>query len=107
MAVFTSKTGRASVSLTRQNDTITVTAICDSLQRLIEYYESEIINKNSIIEQKDNEIKTAEFYEKKKTYNPFLAFILGIACGGLAVLIFFKQTSILDTILNFIKKLFK
>jgi hypothetical protein len=106
-AKFTEKSGRASVQLVRINDTIIITAICDSLQRLIYSYELEIENYNKKIEQKNAEIKTFEKTTKKKTYNPFLAFGLGVVIGALIILIFQNQKSIFDTILNIIKKLFK
>ena len=106
-AKFVEKSGRASIILKRVNDTIIITAICDSLQRLIYFYELEIEHYKETLEQKNSEKTTAETTYEKKTYSPFLAFFLGIAAGGLAVLIFTNQKSIFDAILNIIKKLFK
>ncbi|MDR2064397.1 MAG: hypothetical protein LBP85_01605 [Prevotellaceae bacterium] len=106
-AKFTEKSGRASVQLIRIKDTVIITAICDSLQRLIYSYELEIENYSKKIEQKNSEIATVETETKKKTYNPFLSFGLGVVAGALIILIFASQKSILDTILNIIKKLFK
>jgi PBP1b-binding outer membrane lipoprotein LpoB len=106
-AKFTEKSGRASVQLIRINDTIIITAICDSLQRLIYSYELEIENYKGKIEQKNNEVTAIETKTKKKTYNPFLAYLLGVGTGGLVVLIFANKKSIFDTVLNIIKKLFK
>jgi hypothetical protein len=104
---FVEKLGRASVQLVRINDTILITAICDSLQRLIYSYEMKIENYNKKIEQKNSEIKILETKTKEKTYNPFWAFFLGVGTGGLIIVIFTNQKSILDTVLNIIKKLFK
>jgi hypothetical protein len=106
-AKFVEKSGRASVILKRINDTVIITAVCDSLQRLIYSYELEIENYKGKTERKNIEITTAETTYKKKTYNPFLVFFLGVAAGGLVVLIFTNQKSIFETILCFIKKLFK
>ncbi|MDR1199067.1 MAG: hypothetical protein LBK94_08685 [Prevotellaceae bacterium] len=106
-AKFTEKSGRASVQLIRINDTVIITAICDSLQRLIYSYELEIENYKGKIEQKNSETTVIETKTEKKTYSPFWAYLLGIGTGGLAVLIFANKKSILDTVLNIIKKLFK
>ena len=106
-AIFVEKSGRSSVILKRVNDTIIITAICDSLQRLVYSYELEMSKIESWKSKSESQKIESETTYKKKTYSPFLAFFLGIAAGGLAVLIFTNQKSIFDAILNIIKKLFK
>jgi hypothetical protein len=41
-AVFSEKSGRANVSVKKENDSIFIMASCDSLQALCEYYEREM-----------------------------------------------------------------
>ncbi|MDR3226601.1 MAG: hypothetical protein LBT56_02895 [Prevotellaceae bacterium] len=108
-AQFSNTNGRASVALTRQHDTITVTAICDSLQQLSYNYELLITNYERKIEQQNSEIKLFETEYKKTKYgfSIIAIFIIGAAVGFIAGGLLSKKKSVIDTILNFIKTLFK
>ena len=107
-AKFTAQSGRASVELHKtDDDSIVITAICDSLQNLVYYYEKEFSNYELRIKNYENELTVTKNEKTKKSYNPYLAYLLGLSSGGLIVLVFVNKKSILDNVLNFIKKLFK
>jgi hypothetical protein len=108
-AKFTEKSGRASVELHRTGDTIIITAICDSLQRLIYNYELSITNYERKIEQKNSEIKSFETEYKKTKYgfSVIAIFIIGAAVGFIVGGLLSKKKSVIETILNFIKTIFK
>jgi hypothetical protein len=72
----TERNGRASVSLTLRNDTVYVTALCDSLERQIEIY-AELITR---MQQKQ---ELAEKFEQKKNgFQTMLNYFLAGAAVG-------------------------
>lgn len=66
-AVFTRKEGQATVSLSRQGDTVYVSAICDSLQVLVESNNREIYRLRTQLEQQHTVIeKPPSWWESVK-----------------------------------------
>jgi hypothetical protein len=83
-AVFSEKSGRAGVSVQRDNDTIRITATCDSLQTLMEYYEREItrISSNALNEQKEERSETSS-----NVFSPFKIITIGFIAGIIITII--------------------
>jgi hypothetical protein len=107
VAVITARNDRASVTIRYLRDTVTVTAICDSLQRQVVNYElREKSYINTISEQK----KQIKIFEKKQQKNSIFTTLkylfIGILTGVIAMLLFTKKT-LINSIIEFIKKIFK
>jgi hypothetical protein len=85
-AVFTAKAGRASVSASITGDTIYIHALCDSLQQLCQYYESEIVRIRS-----DTEARTVvETMTETSTdiFSPIKLLLAGFVVGIVSTIIF-------------------
>lgn len=80
-ASYRGKNGQAGVDVTSRGDTLVVTATCDSLQRLVLWYEEELarIRGDTV---SVSEVSETEF---KRRFNPvqiaLVAFIAGMASG--------------------------
>lgn len=84
---FHKRNGRADVEVRREGDSIIVLASCDSLQRLVWWYEAELARvKNE--NQKTEEILLSE---AKQGTSPFktgiISFIAGFAAGIVTIII--------------------
>ena len=90
-AKYTAKSGRANVEVSRDKDVITVYASCDSLQMLVEYYEST----SSMWRERYEEVAGLYEEEVKQRSNPvrtfFYGFGVGAATGVLTTLLFIKH----------------
>ena len=76
-ASFHGKEGRAGAGVALRGDTLVVTA-CDSLQRLVLWYESELTRIRSETRSEiSNDVQT----EEKRPPNPVRVFILGMVAG--------------------------
>jgi hypothetical protein len=78
--VYTSRSGRATVTAGIKGDTIIVTALCDSLQQVIYTLEEELTNtRREVMRQ-----------EKKMTESSLRYFLYGLLAGALlaAIIIF-------------------
>ncbi len=88
-ASYHGKNGQAGVDVTSRGDTLVVTSTCDSLQRLVLWYEEELtrIRGDTV---SVSEVSETEF---KQRFNPvkiaLIAFIAGVASG--IVLTFLKK----------------
>ena len=77
-ASFHGKEGRAGAGVALRGDTLGVTATCDSLQRLVLWYESELTRIRSETRSEiSNDVQT----EEKRPPNPVRVFILGMVAG--------------------------
>lgn len=88
-AIYHRRSNQAEISVRTTGDTVIITAKCDSIQRMCEYYENVAFDyKNSY----DALLKNVETEEKQST-NSFkrilIAFLAGVATG-LTVLIILK-----------------
>ena len=107
-AKFTAKSGRAGVELRRTaGDTIVITAICDSLQLLVYYYEKELLIANYTISKYEDELKITQKEKSKKNDHTYLAYFFGLSSGLLIMFVVMNKKSLFEKILNIIKKLFK
>lgn len=79
-AKYSSKSGQASVSVSRDRDVITVYASCDSLQLLVEYYE----RTSSVWQERYEEMAGLYEEERKQRSNPVKIFFYGFGAGILA-----------------------
>jgi hypothetical protein len=106
-AVITARNGRASVTIRYLSDTVTVTAVCDSLQRQVANYELREKSYANIIESQEKRIKTFEKKERENGIFSSLKYLLtGIVAGAVITLAFTKK-SLISSVIDFIKNLFK
>lgn len=84
-ASYHGKNGQAGVDVTSRGDTLVVTSTCDSLQRLVLWYEEELTR---IRGDTVSATKTSET-EFKRRFSPvkigFFAFIAGVASGIVSI----------------------
>jgi hypothetical protein len=107
VAVITARNNRAQVVIKYLHDTVTVTAICDSLQRLITNYELREKSYINTVEYQKKEINTYEKEQQKNSVLFALKYLLtGVAAGAVITLLFTKK-SLLNGVTDFIKKIFK
>ena len=76
-ASYSGKSGQANVSVSRDRDVITVYASCDSLQRLVEYYE----RTSSLWQEYYEEMAGLYEEEIKQRSNPVKTFFYGFGAG--------------------------
>jgi hypothetical protein len=83
-ASFVEKNGRANVSVRQDNDTIYITASCDSLQALVEYYERELTRIRA-----DTSVSKTESKKEVLTgiQSPFNLFSIGFIAGVVITII--------------------
>lgn len=83
-ALLRSHSGQASAEISRRGDIIYVTATCDSLERMVEYYESRYQAARKALDSLDHNHDSTT--EKKQSCNPFrtalYAFLAGLAAGA-------------------------
>ena len=77
-AKYSSKSGQANVEVSRDKDVITVYASCDSLQMLVEYYEST----SSLWRERYEEVAGLYEEEVKQRSNPVKTFFYGFGVGA-------------------------
>ena len=77
LATYSGKSGQANVSVSRDKDVITVYASCDSLQVLVEYYEST----SSMWQERYEEMAGLYEAEVKQRSNPVRTFFYGFGAG--------------------------
>lgn len=86
-AEYHAKSGQASVSVKRNQDTIIVYATCDSLRRMCEYYERNAAIYKEAYDNLNEEVKT----ELEKQSNPvktaLISFLVGVVIGILLTII--------------------
>lgn len=89
-AKYTAKNGQANVEVSRERDVITVYASCDSLQVLVEYYEST----SSLWRERYEEMAGLYEEEVKQRSNPVKTFFYGFGGGiltGIIITIFIQK----------------
>ena len=89
-AKYTAKNGQANVEVSRDRDVITVYASCDSLQVLVEYYEST----SSMWRERYEEMAGLYKAEVKQRSNPIKTFFGGFGVGiltGILITIFIQK----------------
>lgn len=64
-------------------DTLTVTAQCDSLQRLCERYEAELTRRSDSHNDSSNDVQTTSERRTNNLGNLIIAFIAGLATGAI------------------------
>ena len=77
-ATYSRKNGRASVSVGREGDTVTVYASCDSLQTLVVYYERRADHYRKAFEAADARYEE----EVKRRSNPIRTYFYGLGTGA-------------------------
>lgn len=77
-ATYSRKSGRASVSVGREGDTVTVYASCDSLQALVVYYERRADHYRKAFEEADARYEE----EVKRRSNPIRTYFYGLGTGA-------------------------
>ena len=89
-ASYNKKNERVGVNVETRGDTLVVTSTCDSLQRLVLWYEEELTR---IRDETVKNVKTVET-EFKRRFNPvqiaLIAFIAGLA-SGMALIVLKKR----------------
>jgi hypothetical protein len=81
-AGYSEKNGRAGVDIIRQNDTIYVSAVCDSLLRRIEYYEM------SLQKTRENSETRLKIERKNSVQTAFKWCLIGVLTGsGITILV--------------------
>lgn len=75
-ASYHRRNGQASVDVRIRNDTVYIVATCDSLQRLVKYYERMYRNASVKAEAYREAVRTAYTYDSKKAAEPFLIFLI-------------------------------
>lgn len=89
-ATYSRKNGRASVSVARKGDTVTVYASCDSLQALVVYYERRADHYRKAFEAADARYEE----EVKRRSNPIRTYFYGLGTGavlGVLTMIFIQK----------------
>lgn len=90
-ASFHGKSGQANVDVKTKGDTLVVYASCDSLQRMCEFYESELKRIRSETLENVETVQT----EIKSRFNPvkigLIAFIAGVASGMVLIIVIKKR----------------
>lgn len=80
-ASYHGKNGQAGVDVTSRGDTLVVTSTCDSLQRLVLWYEEELTRiRGETKSEISNDVQTVE----KRPPNRMRTFITGVLAGLLA-----------------------
>ena len=91
LLIIHGKKGQANVDVKTQGDTLIVYASCDSLQRIIEWYESELTRIRSETVTGTETVQT----EIKHRFNPvqmvLIAFIAGMASGMVLIIVIKKH----------------
>ena len=86
-ASFRERNGRADVEVKREGDSIIVLASCDSLQRLVWWYEAELARMKNENRKKEETLQT----EFKQGINPIktgiISFIAGFVAGIVVIII--------------------
>jgi hypothetical protein len=77
-ASFSNRNGRANVAVSRDGDNIYITASCDSLQALVEYYEKEVVR---IRADARTEEKTTKNERSTGIQSPFKLIFYGFVAG--------------------------
>lgn len=80
-SVYHSSSGQASVEVSYENDTIHITAVCDSLQGRLEYYEIKLEEYKTSNELYEEYIEEMEKTRPKILQSILLAFFSGIFTG--------------------------
>lgn len=84
---FHKRNGRADVEVRREGDSIVVEASCDSLQRLIQWYETQL----SHVKSENRMAKETLLAEVKQGVNPvktgIISFIAGFTAGIVTIII--------------------
>lgn len=90
-ASFHGKKGQANVDVKARGDTLVIYASCDSLQRIVEWYESELVRIRSETLTGMETVQT----EIKHRFNPvqtaLVAFIVGVASGIVLIIVIKKR----------------
>lgn len=90
-AAYRKSNGRAHVEATRKDGVIYITGTCDSLQRLVEYYEELYHNARDALENYHANVQE----EAKTRESPLEIFVKGLALGfftGISLTYFIKQS---------------
>jgi len=85
-ASYHKKSGQAGAEVSMREDTVYVTATCDSLQREVEYYEDLYYRARDALERHQNDLLTAQEQRSEPLANPIIVFIMGLVSGTLSVL---------------------
>jgi hypothetical protein len=85
-AVFTAREGRASIEASFSGDTIYIHALCDSLQQLCQYYESEIVRIRSDIEART--VLKTKIETSTDIFSPIKLLLAGFGAGIVSTIVF-------------------
>lgn len=88
-AVYEKKRGRAGIKIRVHQDTVYISATCDSLQRLCNYYEERSYYWKHVYEQTKNEIITQREQRNNPIRTTLTAFLIGFVAG--IILTFIKR----------------
>ncbi len=80
------KTGRAAAAVRRQGDTVVIYAACDSLSRLVAFYQEQTARSAAEDRQQSETASKDTSSRSGRLFKIFIAYLFGFACGGLAVI---------------------
>jgi hypothetical protein len=106
-AVITDRQGRASVTVRYLRDTVVIEAVCDSLERQITSYELREKSYLNTIEESEKQIKTIEEKQQKNGILTAFEWCIMSFTAGAAITLLFTKKSLINSIIEFIKKIFK
>ncbi len=84
---FHKRNGRADVEVKREGDSIIVLASCDSLQRLVFWYEAELARVKSENREKEETLLTEVKQGTSPVKTGIISFIAGFAAGIVTIII--------------------
>lgn len=90
-ASFHGKKGQANVDVKAQGDTLIVYASCDSLQRIVEWYESELTRIRSETVTGTETVQTEIKHRFNLIQTVLIAFIVGVASGIVLIIVIKKR----------------
>lgn len=90
-ASFHSRNGQANVDVSTKGDTIIVYASCDSLQRLCEFYESELTRIRSETGNTKETVQEETEHRSNPLKTALIAFIVGVASGIVLTIVIKKR----------------
>lgn len=86
-ASFNKKSGRAQAEVSRDGDSIIVTATCDSLEREIEYYESLYYKALEAMDRLKNSVQNRDDRRSTSTVAVFASVLTGLFVGMISTII--------------------
>lgn len=90
-ASYRHHSGQATADIAILGDTVYVTATCDSLQRLADYYEAEYTDLLELFEKFRNAVKTEDEQRSSPVKVGAISLIVGFISGAIFIIILIKN----------------